>query len=96
VAKTTDGSSYTGLTSALVAGKRYLYVANFTKGRVDVYDSTFHRVELGGDSQGRNATDDSGFDEDGEHNSQAFVDERLPHDFVPFNVQAIGNDIVVT
>jgi len=23
------------------------------------------------------------------------VDERLPHDFVPFNVQAIGSDIVV-
>jgi uncharacterized protein (TIGR03118 family) len=96
VTKTTDGSSYTGLTSALVAGKRYLYVANFTKGRVDVYDSTFHRVELGGDSQERNASNDSGFDEDGERNSQAFVDERLPQDFVPFNVQAIGNDIVVT
>jgi hypothetical protein len=24
------------------------------------------------------------------------VDEQLPRDFVPFNVQAIGNDIVVT
>jgi hypothetical protein len=24
------------------------------------------------------------------------VDQRLPHDFVPFNVQAIGKDIVVT
>jgi hypothetical protein len=51
---------------------------------------------LGGDSQGRNASDDSGFDEDGERNRQAFVDELLPRDFVPFNVQAIGNDIVVT
>jgi hypothetical protein len=29
-------------------------------------------------------------------NRQAFVDELLPRDFVPFNVQAIGNDIVVT
>jgi hypothetical protein len=29
-------------------------------------------------------------------NRQAFVDEQLPRDFVPFNVQAIGNDIVVT
>jgi uncharacterized protein (TIGR03118 family) len=96
VAKTTDGSSYTGLTSALVVGKRYLYVANFTKGRVDVYDSTFHRVELRGDHQGRNNSNDSGFDEDAERNSQAFADERLPRDFVPFNVQAIGNDIVVT
>jgi len=36
VVKTTDGSSYTGLTSASIDGKRYLYAANFTKGRVDV------------------------------------------------------------
>jgi uncharacterized protein (TIGR03118 family) len=32
VVKTTDGSSYTGLTSATINGKRYLYAANFTKG----------------------------------------------------------------
>src|SRR5881397_1657092 len=44
VVKTTDGSSYTGLTSAFINGKRYLYTANFTKGRVDVYDSTFQPV----------------------------------------------------
>ena len=43
VAKTKDGSSYTGLTSAFIRGKRYLYAANFTKGSVDVYDNTFHR-----------------------------------------------------
>jgi uncharacterized protein (TIGR03118 family) len=36
--KTTDGSANTGLTSAFIDGKRYLYAANFTKGRVDVYD----------------------------------------------------------
>jgi uncharacterized protein (TIGR03118 family) len=36
VVKTTDGSVYTGLTSALIDGKRYLYAANVTKGRVDV------------------------------------------------------------
>src|SRR5258705_11401131 len=40
--KTADGSSYTGLTSAFINGKQYLYVANFTKRRVDVYDSTFN------------------------------------------------------
>src|SRR5216684_3726756 len=44
VVKTTDGSSYTGLTSAFIDGKRYLYAANFTKGRVDVYDNAFHLV----------------------------------------------------
>ena len=35
VVKTSDGSSYTGLTSALIDGKRFLYAANFTKGQVD-------------------------------------------------------------
>jgi uncharacterized protein (TIGR03118 family) len=88
VARTKDGSSYTGITSALIDGKRYLYVANFTKGRVDVYDSTFKRVHLGKDR------DDYRHRSDDEDNS--FVDDRLPRNFVPFNVQAIGNDIVVT
>ena len=46
VVKTTDGFSYTGLTSAFIDGKPYLYAANFAKARVDVYDSTFHRVKL--------------------------------------------------
>src|SRR5882762_4994917 len=35
VVKTTNGSSYTGLTSAFINGKRFLYAANFSKGRVD-------------------------------------------------------------
>src|SRR5258707_1030788 len=46
VVKTGDGSSYTGLTSAFIDGKPYLYAANFTKGRVDVYDSAFHPARL--------------------------------------------------
>ena len=33
VVKTNDGSSYTGLTSASIDDKRYLYAANFTLGR---------------------------------------------------------------
>src|SRR6266436_8752441 len=41
VIKATDGSSFTGLTSAFIDGKRYLYAANFTLGRVDVYDNAF-------------------------------------------------------
>jgi uncharacterized protein (TIGR03118 family) len=86
----TDGSSYTGLTSAFINGSRFLYAANFTKGRVDVFDNAFHSVNL---SKGK-------FDDDSEHedhsSENAFVDETLPHFYVPFNVQAIGNDIVVT
>jgi uncharacterized protein (TIGR03118 family) len=94
VAKTTDGSSYTGLTSAFIDGKLYLYAANFTKGRVDVYDTTFKPVNVAGDDDdhGRSKGDHRfGGDDD-----KPFTDDRLPRNYVPFNVQAIGNDIVVT
>src|SRR5271168_2528717 len=89
VFKATDGSSYTGLTAATIDGKRYLYAANFTKGRVDVFDSAFQRVHL--KPEDHNFFD---FDRHGE-DGPAFTDERLPRDFVPFNVQTIGNNIVV-
>jgi uncharacterized protein (TIGR03118 family) len=88
VVKTGDGSGYTGLTTASVQGKPYLYAANFTKGRVDVYDNAFHPVDLGYSSSDRG----KGSSEE----DKAFEDRRLPPDFVPFNVQNIGNDIVVT
>jgi uncharacterized protein (TIGR03118 family) len=91
VVKTTDGSVYTGLTSALIDGKRYLYTANTSKGRVDVYDSAFHLVNL------NNNDSDHNFDAD--HSSpgrQPFEDPQLPRDYVPFNVATVGNDIVVT
>jgi len=87
VVKTGDGSSYTGLTSAFIDGKPYLYAANFTKGRVDVYDSAFHPVRL---SDGGWSDDQAYFSEN------SFVDENLPRPYAPFNVQAIGDDIVVT
>jgi uncharacterized protein (TIGR03118 family) len=91
VAKNTDRSSYTGLTSAFINGKPFLYAANFNKGRVDVYDNAFHVVQL---SKEHFNQDSSNGDEQSAGNP--FVDERLPHGYVPFNVQAIGNDIVVT
>jgi uncharacterized protein (TIGR03118 family) len=91
VVKTTDGSSYTGLTSAFINGKPYLYAANFNKGRVDVYDNAFHLVQL----SKMHFKDDSS-DNDGQSAENVFADERLPHDYAPFNVQAVGNDIVVT
>src|SRR3984885_7412709 len=85
--KTTDGSSYTGLTSALVDGNRYLYAANFNKGRVDVYDSNFSPVKLS-DDRDHNLFDFG--------QPPAFTDFFLPRNFVPFNVQNVGNNIVVT
>ena len=60
VVKTTDGSSYTGLTSAFIDGKAYLYAANFTKGRVDFYDSAFHRVSLSKEHFEENSSDHNG------------------------------------
>jgi uncharacterized protein (TIGR03118 family) len=93
--KTTDGSSYTGLTSAWINGKRYLYAANFTKGRVDVYDNAFHKVNLPGDNDDHRGGNHDNHD-GSRFDDQAFSDDFLPRDFVPFNVQAIGNDIVVT
>ncbi len=92
VVKTSDGSSYTGLTSAFIDGKRFLYAANFTKGRVDVYDNAFQLVDL----SKQQFNEDSADHEDGHSAENSFVDEKLPRSYVPFNVQAIGNDIVVT
>jgi uncharacterized protein (TIGR03118 family) len=73
--KTNDKSSYTGLTIAMVDGRSRLYAANFTLGRVDVFDSAFHRID---------------------RSEERFDDDQLPDDYVPFNVQTIGNNIVVT
>jgi uncharacterized protein (TIGR03118 family) len=89
VVKTTDGSSYTGLTSAFIDGKQYLYAANFTKGRVDVYDRAFRLVR-----PSKEHSDEDSFD--GQFSEHSFMDESLQRPYVPFNVQAIGNDIVVT
>jgi uncharacterized protein (TIGR03118 family) len=89
VVKTTDGSAYTGLTTALINGKAYLYVANFNKGRVDVYDNAFQPVKLSGGHYDEDSSDQQ------RQSENAFVDEDLPQGYVPFNVQAIGNDIVV-
>jgi uncharacterized protein (TIGR03118 family) len=90
VVKTTDASSYTGLTSAFIDGKRYLYAANFTKGRVDVYDNAFRVVILSKEHFQQDSSD-----QNGNSSENRFVDEQLPPDYVPFNVQAIGNDVVV-
>jgi len=92
VVKTSDGSSYTGLTSAFIGGQRFLYAANFTKGRVDVYDNAFHLVDLS-----KQRFNEDSADRDERHSAEnSFVDEKLPRSYVPFNVQAIGNEIVVT
>ena len=96
VARTTDGSVYTGLTSALIDGKRYLYAANVAKGRVDIYDNAFHLVKHDDHDPDHDPDHDS-FDRDHYFPSnEPFEDPELPRDYVPFNVATVGNDIVVT
>jgi uncharacterized protein (TIGR03118 family) len=93
VIKTTDGSVFTGLTSALIDDRRYLYVANSSKGRVDVYDSAFHLVDLDQNNGWRYTNSD---DDRHLNGGKPFEDPRLPDGYVPFNVATIGSDIVVT
>ena len=42
-----NGAVYKGATTADIDGVRYLYVTNFRRARVEVYDSSFHRVHFG-------------------------------------------------
>jgi uncharacterized protein (TIGR03118 family) len=57
---------------------------------VDVYDNSFHLVKLSNEQYDENSSDLRG-----RSSENSFVDENLPQGYVPFNVQAIGNDIVV-
>jgi uncharacterized protein (TIGR03118 family) len=66
---------YKGLTLSEIHGVHYLYATNFRAGRVEVYDTNFHRVRL---------------------SEEDFDDDRLPRGFAPFNIQAIGENIIVT
>ena len=88
-----DGAIYKGCTIAELNGKHYLYVANFHSGEIEVYDSSFQRVQLSkhvfaGDDDG------DGDDDDSDHGrGNSFNQHR--HNFSPFNVQAIGANIYV-
>src|SRR5260370_9028985 len=92
VVKTSDGSAYTGLTSAFIDGKRYLYVANFGKGRVDVFDNAFKPVNLSKGQVDQNSSERG----NGNSAQKSFLDEKLPNSHAPFNVQPISYDIFVT
>jgi uncharacterized protein (TIGR03118 family) len=90
VVRKTDGSIYRGLTSGFISGQQFLYAANFGTGKIDVFDNAFHAVDLS--KMQANSTDGDGASDD----RAPFTDNQLRADFVPFNVQAIGEDIVVT
>jgi uncharacterized protein (TIGR03118 family) len=48
VVATTPGASYTGLTMLQTADGPELLAADFTQGRIDVFDQNFHKVASGG------------------------------------------------
>jgi uncharacterized protein (TIGR03118 family) len=95
---TTPGGVYKGVAIASRKGARFLYVTNFAKGRIEVYDSSFNRVHLGDDDHhGHYSGDDrDGHDGRDGHDSDRFRDERIPRSYSPFNVQNIGGDLYVT
>jgi len=80
-----NGAVYKGATTANLDGKRFLYVTNFRAGRVEVYDTNFHRVNLP-----EGAFD---ADHDGDERGDA---GRIPKGFAPFNIQNIGGSLFVT
>jgi len=80
-----NGAVYKGATSGEINGHRFLYLTNFRKGRVEVYDTNFKPVHLGDDAFET--------DGDGDHGGDA---ERIPRGFAPFNIQNIGGVLFVT
>jgi uncharacterized protein (TIGR03118 family) len=76
------GAVYKGATIAQMkaGGPFFLYVANIRAGRIEVYDTSFKPVTLGG-------RDDD---------DEAFRDEEIPEGFAPFNVQEINGSLYVT
>ena len=73
---------YKGCTVAEANGVNNLYVANFRSGQIEVYDTNFAPVTLSGKG--------------GDDDDRPFHDGRIPRDFAPFNVQAVGGDLYVT
>src|SRR5882672_12273981 len=82
------GAVYKGATSGEINGHKFLYVTNFRSGKVEVYDTTFKRVQLG----------ENAFDPDGDegHGHDDRGGERIPRGFAPFNIQNIGGTLFVT
>ena len=80
-----NGAVYKGMTSGEIDGHRFLYVTNFRKARVEVYDTNFKPVRLGDDA----------FDPDGDGGDDRGR-ERIPRGFAPFNIQNIGGTLFVT
>jgi len=87
---TAADSVFKGAALAKSDGVSYLYVANFSQHRIDVFDTSFKKVRAPHDAA---LLSDDG---PGERFHGSFRDERLPRGFAPFNVQNIGGSLYVT
>lgn len=90
VKATIPGAVYKGAAIASWHGSWFLYATNFAKGRIDVFDSTFKLLPMGGGHNVNGHHDGEG-DED-----HRFEDRRIPRGFSPFGIQDIGGDLYVT
>jgi uncharacterized protein (TIGR03118 family) len=98
IVKSTDPDAvYKGAAIATRDGAHYLYVANFSGRRIDVFDTTFQRVQSGRGGHGSSGEDseDRHDGHDGHDDHDAFKDDQLPKGFSPFNVQNIGGSLYV-
>jgi uncharacterized protein (TIGR03118 family) len=84
---------YKGCTIAEWNGKHFLYVANFHSGKIEVYDSTFQRVNLDDEAF---LTDKDDHSRESDHDRDGNDRNEDHRDFAPFNVQAIGTNLYVT
>jgi uncharacterized protein (TIGR03118 family) len=80
------GASFKGATIATAtiekrASQTLLYVADFTLGKVEVFDASFHHVK---------EVEEAFRGDDGD------ADEEVQHGYSPFNVQNLGGNIYVT
>jgi uncharacterized protein (TIGR03118 family) len=78
-----DKAVYKGATIGEHNGKRYIYVANFRAGQIEVYDTTFTRVH---------AFDEAFTDDDHDNDAD---DRHSQRGFAPFNIQNVGGNLVV-
>ncbi len=89
-----NGAVYKGATIAEHNGNLYLYVTNFRSGRVEIYDSNFHRVKFTRKDNDFGESLFGGFLDN--YSAEPFEDFRIPRGFAPFNIQNIGGSLFVT
>ena len=87
---------YKGVTTGDVDGVRYLYVANFHSGHIEVYDTNFKPVKFFHDKDDGDHDRFNDRDHHDRHFEGSFDDDSIPRGYAPFNVQNIGGSLFVT